>query len=56
MANIDVFNIFNASGLDAGGGATGLSSSLNTTWGPNWLRPNLLQFGRWVKFSGQIDF
>ena len=56
MANIDIFNIFNASGLDAGGGASGLSSSLNTTYGPNWLRPNLLQFGRWVKFSGQIDF
>jgi hypothetical protein len=34
MANVDVFNIFNASGSDAGGGATGLSSSLNTTYGP----------------------
>jgi hypothetical protein len=56
MANFDVFNIFNAAGLDAGGGASGLASSLNTTYGPNWLRPNLLQFGRWVKFSGQFDF
>ena len=56
MANFDVFNIFNASGRDAGGGATGLASSLNTTYGPSWLRPNLLQFGRWIKLSGQIDF
>jgi len=56
IANVDVFNLFNASGSDAGGGATGLQSSLNTVYGPSWLRPNLLQFGRWVKFSGQIDF
>jgi hypothetical protein len=46
VANLDVFNLFNATGIDR----------LSTTYGPNWQRPTLLQLGRWVKFSGQVDF
>jgi hypothetical protein len=51
MANLDASNILNASGIDAG-----TSGSVNVTYGPNWQRPNLLQLGRWVKFSGQVEF
>jgi hypothetical protein len=46
MANVDVFNVFNAAG----------TTTLNTTYGPNWQRPLLLQLGRFVKLSGQFDF
>jgi hypothetical protein len=47
MGNVDVFNIFNAgSGID----------SWNTTYGPDWQKPMLLQLGRYVKFGGQFDF
>jgi len=47
MGNVDIFNIFNAgSGID----------SWNTTYGPDWQKPMLLQLGRYVKFGGQFDF
>jgi hypothetical protein len=44
--NIDVFNIFNATSI----------VTLNTTYGPAWQRPTLLQGARFLKVSGQIDF
>jgi hypothetical protein len=34
---------------------TGIST-INTTFGPNWQRPTLLQLGRYAKLSAQIDF
>ena len=43
---MDIFNLFNATGV----------STLNTTFGPNWQRPTLLQGARFVKFSVQLDF
>jgi hypothetical protein len=46
MGNIDVFNIFNATGV----------VTLNDTYGPNWRRPLLRQGARFVKVSGQFDF
>jgi hypothetical protein len=47
MGNVDIFNLFNAgSGID----------SWNTTYGPDWQKPMLLQLGRYVKFGGQFDF
>jgi hypothetical protein len=46
MTNLDIFNIFNATGVDR----------LNPTYGPQWQRPYLLQMGRYVKVSGQFDF
>jgi hypothetical protein len=44
--NIDVFNVFNATSI----------VTLNTTYGPSWQRPTLLQGARFLKLSGQIDF
>jgi hypothetical protein len=44
--NIDVFNVFNATSI----------VTLNTTYGPAWQRPTLLQGARFLKLSGQIDF
>jgi hypothetical protein len=46
MTSFDIFNIFNATGVDR----------LNPTYGPQWQRPYLLQMGRYVKVSGQFDF
>jgi hypothetical protein len=44
--NIDVFNVFNATSI----------VTLNTTYGPSWQRPTLLQGARFFKVSGQFDF
>ena len=44
--NLDVFNIFNATSI----------VTLNTTYGPAWQRPTLLQGARFLKISGQFDF
>jgi hypothetical protein len=44
--NFDVFNIFNASGVN----------TLNNTYGPNWQRALLLQQGRYIKLNAQFDF
>jgi len=46
MGNIDVFNIFNSTGI----------VGLNNTYGPSWQRPTLLQGARFVKLSAQFDF
>jgi hypothetical protein len=46
MGNLDVFNIFNSTGI----------VGLNNTYGPNWQRPTLLQGARFIKISGQFDF
>jgi hypothetical protein len=47
MANVDVFNLLNkGTGID----------SWNTTYGPDWQKPMLLQLGRYVKVGGQFDF
>jgi hypothetical protein len=46
MANLDIFNVFNTTGIN----------TINTTYGPSWQRPTLLQLGRYVKLSGQFDF
>ena len=44
--DLDVFNIPNATSI----------VTLNTTYGPAWQRPTLLQGARFLKLSGQIDF
>jgi outer membrane receptor protein involved in Fe transport len=44
--NLDVSNLFNASATTA----------VNTTFGPNWLRPTQIQQGRWAKLGVQFDF
>jgi hypothetical protein len=46
MGNLDVFNIFNSTGI----------VGLNNTYGPNWQRPTLLQGARFIKLSAQFDF
>ena len=47
MANVDVFNLLNkGTGID----------SWNTTYGPDWQKPMLLQLGRYIKVGGQFDF
>jgi len=46
QANIDIYNAGNASSI----------LSINTTYGPNWLRPTGILQGRLVKFGGQWDF
>ncbi len=45
-ANLDVSNLMNSST------ATGAV----TTFGSNWLRPTLIQKGRWMKIGLQLDF
>jgi hypothetical protein len=44
--NLDMHNLMNWTGI----------STINTTFGPNWQRPTLLQLGRYAKLSAQIDF
>ena len=44
--NIDLYNLFNSTGI----------ATLNTTYGPNWQRPTLVQLARYVKFGVQVDF
>jgi hypothetical protein len=46
MGNLDIFNIFNSTGV----------VGINNTFGPNWQRPTLLQGARFVKISAQFDF
>jgi hypothetical protein len=45
-ANLDLFNLFNGTGI----------TTVNPTYGAQWQRPTLLQQGRYVQFSGQVDF
>jgi hypothetical protein len=52
MGNLDLFNMLNATGVNAAGGGAGL----NATYGPQWLRPLQLQQGRFIKLSAQLDF
>ena len=46
MGNLDIFNLMNWASI----------STLNTTFGPNWQLPTLVQLGRYVQLSAQIDF
>jgi hypothetical protein len=46
QANFNIYNVFNGSA----------SSTLNTTYGPQWLQPSLLQDGRMVQFSAMLTF
>jgi hypothetical protein len=49
LGNVDLFNIFNASGIQ----------TLNTSYGSSgagWLRPTLVQGARSLMFGGQLDF
>jgi hypothetical protein len=46
QANIDLFNMFNASAVLA----------QNNNYGTSWLRPTNIIQGRLLKFGGQIDF
>jgi uncharacterized protein YccT (UPF0319 family) len=46
MANLDVFNLFNRTGVDV----------INAQYGPNWRRPVVLQTPLYAKISGQFDF
>lgn len=44
--NVDLYNLVNNAGI----------ATLNTTYGPNWQRPTLIQLGRYAKFGVQFDF
>ncbi len=44
--NVDISNVFNGSAV----------TSQNNTYGPNWLVPSAIQFGRFVKLGAQVDF
>ena len=46
QGNLNLYNVFNGSA----------SSNLNTTFGPQWLQPSLLQDGRMVQFSAMLTF
>jgi hypothetical protein len=46
QGNFNIYNVFNGSA----------SSTLNTTYGPLWLQPSLLQDGRMVQFSANVTF
>jgi len=46
QGNFNIYNVFNGSA----------SSTLNTTFGPQWLQPSLLQDGRMVQFSALVTF
>ena len=46
QANMDLFNVFNASAVLA----------QNNTYGSSWLRPTNIIQGRLLKFGGQFDF
>ena len=46
MANLDIYNVMNGSGL----------LSENYTYGPNWLKPGAILNGRLFKFGGQFSF
>jgi Carboxypeptidase regulatory-like domain len=46
QGNFNIYNVFNGSAI----------STLNTTYGPLWLQPLLLQDGRMVQFSGLLTF
>ena len=46
MANLDIYNLFNGTGVDV----------INAQYGPNWRRPVVLQTPRYAKISGQFDF
>jgi len=46
QGNFNIYNLFNGSA----------SSTLNTTYGPLWLQPSLLQDGRMVQFSANLTF
>ena len=44
--NLDISNVFNGSAVTA----------QNNTYGSNWMVPSAIQFGRFVKLGGQLDF
>jgi hypothetical protein len=46
QANVDLYNAANAGSI----------LSINTTYGPNWLRPTNVLQGRLLRFGGQLDF
>jgi hypothetical protein len=46
MGNLDLYNLLNWTGINV----------VNLTYGANWQRPTVLQQGRYIKLSGQVDF
>ena len=46
QANVDFYNLLNGAAILA----------LNTTYGPQWLRPQGIAQGRLVKLGAQLDF
>ena len=46
QANVDLYNAANAGSI----------LSINTTYGPNWMRPTNVLQGRLLRFGGQWDF
>jgi hypothetical protein len=46
VGNVDFFNILNANG----------TQTLNTRFGPSWLRPTQIQGARYVQVGGQVTF
>jgi hypothetical protein len=45
-ALMDIYNVLNASTV----------TTVNQTFGPNWLRPTAIMQGRYLRFGTQIDF
>jgi hypothetical protein len=46
QGTVDIYNVFNVSSI----------LGINTTYGPNFLRPQSVVTGRTVKFGAQLDF
>ena len=46
QAMVDLFNVFNRTPV----------TRVNTTYGPNWQRPQAMLTGRFVKLGAQVDF
>ena len=46
QANLDIFNVFNASSV----------LTLNENFGPDWRKPNTILDGRLVEISGNVSF
>ena len=46
QGSLDIFNLFNSPGVQL----------VNNNYGPNWLKPTLLNGARSLRFAAQFDF
>jgi hypothetical protein len=57
LANVDIYNAFNASSiLQLAAGTAGSQGRGGYTYGPRWLLPSLILEGRVIQFSAQLNF